>query len=180
MSSRPLTRSEDLYRHPDLTVQVWDWKLSERSVADIMRWNDLSKSAVKKILAEDPPEIIARDPRYLTGKISEWRSVGGTGLFDKNGDWSAFVVIIRPSGLSQAVFRKGLRAIRRGIREEVPGFDFAPVAEESEIHILLAIAERRGYQVWEVFEDGSAGKHDGRFADLLGLHDDPEEEPSPC
>ncbi|MCE6957909.1 hypothetical protein LAZ40_02400 [Cereibacter sphaeroides] len=164
-----LPGAEELARHPDLSVRIWNAHIEGDSVARIAQDHLTSRARVKAVLEDAPPPVIAQDPRFLAGQRGIWVSQKHEdALKDPDGTPWAFIVLFVPYRSRQAGYRKAVAAIVRDIRGTGhPKFDFGEVAEREDMGVLLRMVHVRGYPAWEIGADGSARRYDGRHADLV-------------
>lgn len=161
---------EQLIRHPDVGVRVWNAHLEGDAVASISQETGLSKLRVRRILEASPPDLIEGDLRYRTGLRSVWITQDGEDVLRQESDGTEypFVVLLHPHKITQASFRKGLRAAQDEIRKDgCPKFGFGYVSERVSLAVLLSMVHHRGYPAWEITADGGARRYDGRFEEML-------------
>lgn len=172
---------EDLARHEDLAVRVWNSHLEGDGTTLISGLHDISRTTVRQILDAGPPALIAADLRYLTGQDAFFVSQANRdAVRAADGTAVSFIVILEPLKMTRTARDKGLRAVRRAIRaDNRPGFDFLPISERASLASLLRMVHRRGYPAWEIDAAGEARPYDGRHAALVAFPEPEETDPSP-
>jgi hypothetical protein len=154
--------------HPDPLVQAWHQRMNGDSDTRIANDLSISLGKVRALFAQPVPAVVQKDARYLTDQRGIWISQQGPDPFlDVNGDKAAFLVLMVPWRLTNATLRKGLRAIRAGIRANGrPAFAYGPALEGAPLAVLLRMVHHRGYTAWEIAPDGTAQPYDGRYVPL--------------
>ena len=100
---------------PSDVLSMWDMKLTGEAFSYIAKqFPDLPARAVRKALEGAIPPEMADDPR-LSGYRYAWVSAVAPSK-----PKLALTVFRMPIGMTSAAFQKGIRGIRRAVREEIP------------------------------------------------------------
>jgi hypothetical protein len=159
-----------LERHSDIVVRAWHDALQGIPASRIARYQGLTHHAVGKILAAPPPDIIAKDLRFVTGLSAAIVSQKGPGSLvpeDRKQPF-AFIVLLAPVRLPKGAWRRGLMGVEREISSAGGGrvrLGTTWTPETIEMSVALRMVHVRRFPCWEICPTGVApddGRHEGR------------------
>ncbi len=138
--------------------EIWNQWLDGDTVSRIHSYQagELSKSAIKAVLDDEPPTAIRNDARWIHGGRFFWISVSHGYPKAADGQDMAFVIAKMPYRMTQRAFARGVRAIRRDFKELHPQADLTlGVIEGIEAEVAMKLVANRGFHGWSMDEEGS-------------------------
>lgn len=137
---------------------AWDRWLDGHSAGSIRRHDlfHLPEATVRGILSGPPPDRIADDLRHRLAARFLW--VHAEGIENPaTGTTDAFVVVQSPRSYTAKAFTSAIRAVRRLVREAVPGADLdLGVIQAMEPEVAARFVDERGYRGFRFDESGAA------------------------